>query len=49
MPDVAAKLLRDEDEMGDTLKVVDLAEGRTGREVIELIGHPDHVMCGSMS
>ena len=30
---------------GDSLKVYDLVRG----EVVELTGHPDHVMCGSMS
>lgn len=37
---------RDEDEMGESLIVFDLVEGR---EVVQLIGHTDHVMCGSMS
>ena len=31
---------------GDSLKVYDLVRGL---EVVELAGHPDHVMCGSMS
>lgn len=38
--------LREDDENGDTLKVVDLA---SGQEVVELAGHLDHVMCGSIS
>ena len=37
--------LRADDE-GDSLKVYDLVRGL---EVVELTGHPDHVMCGSMS
>lgn len=39
-------LLREDDENGDMLKVVDLA---SGQEVVELAGHLDHVMCGSIS
>ena len=31
---------------GSPLIVFDLVEGR---EVVQLIGHTDHVMCGSMS
>ena len=38
--------LREDDENGDMLKVVDLA---SGQEVVELAGHLDHVMCGSIS
>lgn len=38
--------LREDDENGDTLKVVDLV---SGQEVVELAGHLDHVMCGSIS
>eukprot|EP00438_Fugacium_kawagutii_P008952 Skav215548 [mRNA] locus=scaffold3091:113003:132185:- [translate_table: standard] len=34
------------DDEGDSLKLVDLVRGH---DVIELIGYPDHVMCGSMS
>lgn len=34
------------DDEGDSLKVCDLVRGL---EVVELTGHPDHVMCGSMS
>ena len=37
---------REDDENGDTLKVVDLV---SGQEVVELAGHLDHVMCGSIS
>ena len=37
--------LRADDE-GDSLKVCDLVRGL---EVVELTGHPDHVMCGPMS
>ena len=33
------------EEMPETLRVVDL----NGRELAELIGHVDHVLCGSMS
>eukprot|EP00434_Breviolum_minutum_P036205 symbB.v1.2.032075.t1/scaffold3801.1/size50132/2 len=42
----AADAAEEDDENGDTLKVVDLV---SGQEVVELAGHLDHVMCGSIS
>ena len=42
----AACTPRENDLAGDELKLFDLAKGC---EVMELMGHSDHVMCASMS